>query len=550
LPLRDEIPTPLSLLLEMEQAFRSTLDLDPLLASILRRVKSAARGERASIWLLDEERARLICTHAVGPDETAQVGRSLPAADLLGPDTRAASGGQNLMVAVLAAHGERLGAIAVANKVGQASFSETDRALVTALAGHAALAIKNAQLYEQQRRHDERQRLSEQVSRHLQQTLDTEVLIPLILEEVAQAIGAEAQSLWLLNRETGLLACRYATGPEAEAIKRVTVPLGVGIVGSSVERQAAFMVPDGHNDDLVFRGADQETGFVTRSLLCVPLVRQGKAIGAIEAVNKRGGGLFTGDDLALLRNIADSAALSIENAQLYADLSASYDGTLDALMGALDSRDRETEGHSRRVQEYTVRLAQQLGLDGREIATIRRGALIHDIGKISIPDAVLKKPGPLDPEERRIMQMHPLIGYEMLFAIPRLEGELSIVLSHHERWDGDGYPFGLAGEAIPLAARLFAVSDTFDALTSERPYRQARSCEQALRVIADEKGRQFDPAAVAAFLAIPPGEWEVIRSGVVAGLARRRASRDEKLRLSHTRRQPSPPGAEPRGDRP
>jgi HD-GYP domain-containing protein (c-di-GMP phosphodiesterase class II) len=544
----------LALLLDLGQAFHSTLDLDPLLVSILRQVQSAARSEEASLWLLDEAQDRLICTHAEGPESNRQVGFSMPVTDLLGADIWASArslkiddiasqagarkyladlargGARNLIVAGLVAHGERLGALVVANKRGRPSFSKADEALVAALAGPTALAIKNARLYEQQRRNHERQRLSEQISRHMQQTLDTEVLIPLVLQEVNKAIDAEAQSLWLLNRETGLIVCHYATGPEADAIKKVGVPLGTGVVGSSVERQAAILVADAQNDDLVFRAADQQTGFVTRSLLCVPLVRQGKAIGAIEAVNKRSGGPFTKDDLELLRNIADSAALSIENARLYADLSASYDSTLDALMSALDSRDRETEGHSRRVLEYTARLAQALGLGAAEIGTIRRGALIHDIGKISIPDAILKKPGPLDHEERRIMQQHPLTGYEMLFGIPHLKDELSIVLAHHERWDGRGYPFGLAGEAIPLAARLFAVSDTFDAVTSDRPYRRARSCEEALSVIADEKGRQFDPAAVEAFLAIPPGEWEVIRSGVVAGLARRRASRDEQVR--------------------
>lgn len=132
------------------------------------------------------------------------------------------------------------------------------------------------------------------------------------------------------------------------------------------------------------------------------------------------------------------------------------------------------------------------------------------------------------------MQMHALTGYEMLFGIPHLKDELAIVLAHHERWDGAGYPFGLAGEKIPLAARLFSVADTFDAVTSERPDRRARSCEAALGVIAAEEGRQFDPLVVAAFLAVPPGEWDAMRSGVVASLARRRASRDEQIRRSFT----------------
>src|SRR5262249_6518241 len=194
-------------------------------------------------------------------------------------------GARSVILARLEGRGALLGTIAVANKVGQPDFSDADRALVTALAGHAAVAIQNARLYEQQRRNSERQRLLEQISRHLQQTLDAEVLIPIILEEVNTAIGAEAQSLWLLNAETGIISCRYATGPGGEAIKKVTVPLGMGIVGTSVASQTAIMLEDAQKDPRVFRAADQQTGFVTRSLLCVPLVRQGKAIGAIEAVN-------------------------------------------------------------------------------------------------------------------------------------------------------------------------------------------------------------------------------------------------------------------------
>jgi HD-GYP domain-containing protein (c-di-GMP phosphodiesterase class II) len=552
-----EIPSPLSLLLELGQAFHSTLELDPLLATILRQMQSAAQSEDVSIWLLDAPHTRLTCTHAVGPEAAGLIGRSLPAAAVLygdealvpvpgdgaaqgpGQPTSGAQvrigdafwgGARSVIMARLEARGELLGTLTVANKLGQTAFSEADRALVTALAGHAAVAIQNAQLYEQQRRNNERQRLLEQISRHMQQTLDTEVLIPLILEEVNKAIEADAQSLWLLDIETGLIVCTYATGPGGEAIKKVTVPLGMGIVGSSVASQTAIMIPDAQSDERVFKAADQQTGFVTRSLLCVPLVRQGKSIGAIEAVNKHGGNLFGQDDLELLRNIADSAALSIENARLYADLSASYDGTLDALTAALDLRDRETEGHSRRVVEYTARLARQMGLPEAEIRNICRGALIHDIGKIGVPDAILLKPGLLEPEERRIMEKHPIAGYEMLLGVPYLEQEMPIVLAHQEHWDGTGYPFGLKGREIPLGARLFAIADTFDALTSDRPYRLGRSCDEALVVIAAEAGRQFDPEAVAAFMMVPSMEWEAIRAEVFAEVGRRRARQAERVR--------------------
>ena len=542
MPPSANIPSPLSLLLELGQALHSTLELDPLLGTILRQMQSAAQGEDVSIWLLDSTRDRLTCTHAVGSEAEALIGHGLPTDTLLNgagwfetADSAALAESndgeghvfwgraRNAIFARLEARGELLGIISVANKLGQADFSNADRALVAALAGHAAVAIQNARLYEQQRRNNERQQLLEQISRHLQQTLDSDVLIPLILEEVNTAIVAEAQSLWLLNNETGLIVCHYATGPGGEAIKKVTVPLGRGVVGSSVASQTAIMIEDAQTDERTFKDADAQTGFVTRSILCVPLVRQGKSIGAIEAVNKQGGGRFGQADLDLLRNIADSAALSIENARLYAELAASYDGTLDALTAALDLRDSETEGHSRRVVEYTARLARQMGLPEHEVKSICRGALIHDIGKIGVPDAILLKPGLLDPEERSIMEKHPVAGYEMLLGVPYLAQEIPIVLAHQEHWDGTGYPFGLRGTEIPLGARLFAIADTFDALTSDRPYRRGRPCEEALDVIAAAADTQFDPQAVAAFLKVPAGEWDVIRDKVYEAVRARRA---------------------------
>ena len=197
-------------------------------------------------------------------------------------------------------------------------------------------------------------------------------------------------------------------------------------------------------------------------------------------------------------------------------------------------RDRETEGHSRRVVEYTAHLAQRIGLDKRTIAVIRRGALIHDIGKIGVPDAVLLKPGPLNPEERRIIEKHPQAGYEMLLGIPYLQEEIKIVLGHQEKWDGSGYPFGLKCEAIPLGARLFSIADTFDALLSDRPYRKGRPYAVARQIIQEEAGKQFDPQAVEAFLAVPPEDWEQIRVAVMAEVSRRRQTHEDYVNQSLT----------------
>ena len=546
-------PNPLTLLLELGRAFHSTLELDPLLGSILKQIQSALQCEGGSIWLFDDGQTVLTCTHAVGPHYEEVLKRTMPG-HIIGPllhknpdkalrvDDPAHPGEledltrnlrantRNLMVATLLARGELLGTVSVINKLGAPAFSEDDAAMLTALAGHAGVAIHNAQLYEQHHRNLERRVLLDQIGRHLQQTLDIDLLIPRIFEEVNKAIQAEGQTIWLLNAETGMIYCRFAVGPSTEELKNLSVPIGKGIVGATVEKQESLLIADAQNDPRLFRSADAKTGLVTRSLMSVPMVREGRSIGAIQAVNKISGGFFTHDDLDLLRSIADSAALAIENARLFTELQASYDNTLDALAAALDLRDRETEGHSRRVVEYTARLAVQINMPTEEIYSIRRGALIHDIGKIGVPDAVLHKPGPLDPEERKIIERHPQAGYEMLVGIPYLQEEIKIVLAHQERWDGAGYPYNLKGKAIPLGARLFAIADTFDALTSDRPYRKGRPYEIARQIIAEEAGKQFDPLAVEAFLAVPSEEWLQIRGLVMDEVVKRRAMHAARVR--------------------
>jgi len=182
------------------------------------------------------------------------------------------------------------------------------------------------------------------------------------------------------------------------------------------------------------------------------------------------------------------------------ELEEAYMATLEALINALDVRDTETEGHSRRVAAYTVAIAKTMGLKGEELTNIERGALLHDIGKIGVPDAILRKRGPLTPEEWRIMRMHPVMGRQILRGVRFLKPAIPIVYSHHERWDGTGYPEGLVGEAISLSARIFAVADAFDALTSDRPYRRAVPAEVALREIRRCTGTHFDPQVVEAFL--------------------------------------------------
>ncbi len=199
---------------------------------------------------------------------------------------------------------------------------------------------------------------------------------------------------------------------------------------------------------------------------------------------------------------------------LYVELQDSYEATLQALVTALDFRDNETQGHSYRVVEYAVLVAQRMGVAEPEMTWIRRGAILHDVGKIGVPDSVLRKPGKLTEEEWVEMRKHPEMGYRMLQHIPFLEPALDIVLCHQERFDGSGYPRRLKGEGIPLGARIFSIVDTFDAMTSDRPYRAALSIDVAREEIREWSGRQFDPRAAEAFLSIPAETWQEIRERV------------------------------------
>jgi cyclic di-GMP phosphodiesterase len=202
------------------------------------------------------------------------------------------------------------------------------------------------------------------------------------------------------------------------------------------------------------------------------------------------------------------------------ELERSYDMTLEALGDALDMKDAETEGHSRRVTAFTIVIAKAMGLPPEQIPTIARGAFLHDIGKLAIPDAILRKPGKLTSEEMAIMKEHCFKGYQIVRKIPFLVEACDIIYSHQERYDGSGYPRGLKGDEIPLGARIFSVADTLDAMTVNRPYRQAQSYQAAREEIMRWSGRQFDPEVVKAFLEIREDIWDQLRKDIDSQISR------------------------------
>jgi putative nucleotidyltransferase with HDIG domain len=219
--------------------------------------------------------------------------------------------------------------------------------------------------------------------------------------------------------------------------------------------------------------------------------------------------------LEYLETMAAQAAIAIDNASLFEDLQrtnidliSAYDATIEGWSHALELRDRETQGHTQRVTETTVRLAREMGIREMDLVHIRRGALMHDIGKMAIPDAILFKPDPLTPEEKDIMHQHPMFAYELLYPIVYLRPAVDIPYCHHERWDGTGYPRRLKEEHIPLSARVFAIIDVWDALRSDRPYRAAWQEEKVLAHLKEQSGKHFDPKVVQAFFRVMEDDRE------------------------------------------
>lgn len=336
-------------------------------------------------------------------------------------------------------------------------------------------------------------------------SLDLQLALEILCEQLTR-LSLDASMVLLYRKESRVLTPIKARGfrsPLSE-VYRHSVPLGQGHAGrAALERQPVTVDnltrDPGFAPELILR-----EGFVAMRVL--PLLSKGELLGVLIVFTRRPWSLKAEEE-EFLEALATQGAIAIENSHLFEDLQrakleleVAYDLTLLGWAQAVELRDQETAGHTQRVTELTVKLARQLGLPEEDIEHLRRGAILHDVGKLGVPDAVLLKPGQLDEEEWVLMRKHPTLAYQWLSGIPFLSKALAIPYAHHERWDGSGYPRGLQGEAIPLEARIFAVVDVYDALTSDRPYRQAWPKEKALAYIREQSGKQFDPRVVETFL--------------------------------------------------
>jgi putative nucleotidyltransferase with HDIG domain len=331
----------------------------------------------------------------------------------------------------------------------------------------------------------------------LAETLDLRRVLTVALEQAEQFAAAETSSIWELDEATGELFFRVVRGTAAPEIANLRIPLGEGIVGSVAQTGRAEVIRDVTADPRWI--GDVSRRFDTQAILAVPLVSRGRVIGVLQLLNPRDREGFSEDDLRRVRQFAGPVAHALENARLYAALQRTFVETVTAFADAVERRDPYTGGHLHRVVAYSQLLGNELGLPDEELETLRLGATLHDIGKIGVPDVVLLKPGPLEPGEAEVMRAHTVAGAAIVSRIASLRSLVPIVRSHHERIDGSGYPDGLSGDRVPMLARIVAVADTFDAMTTSRPYRRALVSEAAAKEIRRVAGTHLCPTVAGAF---------------------------------------------------
>lgn len=385
--------------------------------------------------------------------------------------------------------------------------------LLTILAEITGNSIHRAQLYEQSQRQVRRLTSLRDIDSAIASSFDLRLTLNILMDQTVSHLNVDAVNIGLYHPELQSLTYLTGVGFTIPSPTRPQVRMGEGLAGQVLIRQQTCHMtnlqtaPEAINEVIIKR-----EGFVT--YIGIPLIVKGQIKGVFEVFH-RSALSPTPDWMEFLHTLAGQAAIAIDSSQLFENLQRSnqeliqaYDTTLEGWARALELRDRETEGHTRRVTELTMRLARYIGVNDNEMVNIYRGVLLHDIGKMGVPDHILKKEDKLTEEEWSEMRRHPVYAYNLLSPISFLRGVLDIPYCHHERWDGGGYPRRLKGEQIPLAARIFSVVDNWDALLSDRPYRKAWPIEKVKSYLRESAGTLLDPRIVEIFLSMMENDEE------------------------------------------
>lgn len=338
--------------------------------------------------------------------------------------------------------------------------------------------------------------------------LNLNEVLEILLEQVISLFPIHAANILLWDDSKKVLEYKIGKGFLTDVLQKTRLKLGVGYAGKAAEQHEIVYIPDllSQDNELAKSMRTKQEEFM--SYYGFPLISKGQLKGVMEIFH-RDQIRFDDQQISFINILAIQAANAIDKLELVGELqkinqelSQAYVATLEGWSSALDLRDKDSEDHSQRVTEMTIRLAREMGFSEQELISVRKGALLHDIGKLGIPDSILHKPGKLTPEERKTIELHPKYAYQWISPIKFLNDSIDIPYCHHEKWDGTGYPQGLKGEDIPLAARIFAIIDVWDALLSDRPYRAAWPKEKAIEYIKSLSGTQFDPKVVDKFFSL------------------------------------------------
>jgi len=518
-------------LVELSVTLNSTLDLEALLHLITATATELLDCEAASILLYDEKQSRLYFAAATGSDPRKLAEIPVPIdASLAGTifrtnqsiilnnveqDPRHYSvASEHVRIQVRSLVGvpmlikERvIGVLEGVNKRG-GIFTDQDESILSVTASHAATAIHNARLFRDAERRAHYLEAVRDINNAVLNSLDIQLTLPQILSHVCARLEVDAADVLLLNHHLNALTYADGLGFRTNAFNKAILHLGDGVAGRVAMEKKIVNIPNISEFGEVFTRAPflLDEGIVAYH--AAPLIVKGQVKGVLEVFHRS---LLDADSdwLAFFQALAEQTAIAIDSATLFtdlqrsnADLKLAYDATLLGWSHALDLRDKETEGHTQRVTKMSTQLARAFGLSEDEVIHIRRGALLHDMGKMGVPDSILLKTNQLTDDDWLLMRRHPQYAYEMLAEIDYLRPALDIPYCHHEKWDGSGYPRGLKGDEIPLSARLFAVVDVWDALYYDRPYRKGWTLDHTLEYIGEQSGKHFDPQVVDLFLRI------------------------------------------------
>lgn len=514
--------------------------LDTLLTKTLDLFVEVSRAEAGTLYLYDGERDELVFLAVHGdPNSRTLIGRRIPTqVGIAGATLRA-----NVPIFVdhvqrdprwdrhigelqhldlhtmyclpLATEDHPVGVVQVFNVPHETIDDENELSLLRVLGNVMVSTIDKARLLDEAKRRENRQRVLAEIQARLTTTLDRNDLLTLIMNHARDLLGVEATSVWELDEANQELVLHVATGSGGEKLRAVKIPVGQGIIGHVVATGEVVLVEDVTKDERHYQRIDQQSGFVTRSILCVPLRAQpiqlgpargevqARIIGGAQALNKVEG-TFTREDLDLFSTFASQAATALQISRLYSGMQNLFNDIIRVVAELVDMRDPYTNGHSQRVAEFAVEIARELQLPSDYVYQIEVCGILHDIGKIGVPEAVLQKPGRLTEEEFDQMKRHPVIGYEAVVKSTEFQRQLAFglpgILEHHIWVNGRGYPGYPASDRLSLAGQIVHVADVFDALTSVgRPYRTPMDPDQAIDILKKGAGAEFDTSCIEAF---------------------------------------------------